>query len=138
VPCANRDRRARFLARGEGYANRMGYVIAAILVLLIVAGFVTFLVMNSMRKGAGGQGSDPSADQSGRGGPPGVGQDETPLGDTTEHAGSQSESGATADDPEGAARGVDPSSDEAPEGGEGPSRPDRPENRQLRDAGARD
>jgi hypothetical protein len=116
----------------------MGYVIAAILVLLIVAGFVTFLVMNSMRKGSGGGSPDPSADQSERGGPPGVGQDETPLGDTTEHAGSQSESGQTADDPEGAARGFDPSGGEGSEGGEGPSRPDRPEDRQLRDAGARD
>jgi hypothetical protein len=116
----------------------MGYVIAAIIVLLLVAGFVTFLVMNSMRKGSGTRSPDPSADESQRGGPPGMGEDETPLGDTTEHAGSQSESGRTADDPEGAARGVDPSAGEAPEGGEGPSRPARPEDRQLRDAGARD
>jgi hypothetical protein len=116
----------------------MGYVIAAIVVLLIVAGFVTFLVMNSMRKGSGSGSRDRSANESDRGGPPGIGEDPTPLGDTTEHAGSQSESGATSDDPEGAARGVDPSGDEAPEGGEGPERPDRPENRQLRDAGARD
>ena len=116
----------------------MGYVIAAIVVLLIVAGFVTFLVMNSMSKGPGRQSPDASADQSERGGPPGVGQDETPLGDTTEHAGSQSESGTTADDPEGAGRGVDPGGGDAPEGGEGPQRPARPEDRQLRDAGARE
>jgi hypothetical protein len=107
----------------------MGYVIAAIVVLLIVAGFVTFVVLNSMRKGSAKAEDD---------GTPGIGQDETPLGDTTEHAGSHGESGETADDPEGAARGVDPSGGDAPEGGEGPTRPERPEDRQLRDAGARD
>jgi hypothetical protein len=116
-------------ARGAtGYAKDMGYVIAAIVVLLLVAGFVTFLVLNSMRK------SSAKAEDAGA---PGVGADETPLGDTTEHAGTHGESGETADDPEGAARGVDPEGGEA-EGGEGPSRPDRPEDRQLRDAGARE
>jgi hypothetical protein len=109
----------------------MGYVIAAIVVLLLVAGFVTFLVLNSMRKGSA------KAEEGGQGGPPGIGQDPTPLGDTTEHAGSHSESGRTADDPEGAARGVDPEGGD-PEGGSGPSRPERPEDRQLRDAGARE
>jgi hypothetical protein len=99
----------------------MGYVIAGILVLLLVAGFITFLVMNSMRK------SGPAAPGAG---PPGVGQDPTPLGDTTEHAGAQTQQGTTAEDPErnagedDAARGLDP------------ERPARPEDRQLRDAGA--
>ncbi len=106
----------------------MGYVIAAIVVLLLVAGFVTFIVFNSMRK---------SSAKAADGATPGVGQDETPLGDTTEHAGTHAETGETADDPEGAARGVDPEGGE-PEGGEGPSRPARPEDRQLRDAGARE
>jgi hypothetical protein len=92
----------------------MGYVIAAIVVLLIVAGFVTFAVLNSMRK---------SSAKAEDGGAPGVGGDETPLGDTTEHAGKHGESGET---------------DEEPEGGEGPPRPARPEDRQLRDAGARE
>jgi hypothetical protein len=92
----------------------MGYVIAAIVVLLIVAGFVTLLVLNSMRKGSA---------KAEDGGTPGVGQDETPLGDSTEHAGSHGDSGETIDDPED---------------GEGPTRPERPEDRQLRDAGARD
>jgi hypothetical protein len=73
----------------------MGYVVAAILVLLIVAGFITFLVMNSMRKGAGRGSGDPSVDESARGGPPGIGEDPTPLGDTSQHAGDQSEGGAT-------------------------------------------
>ena len=114
----------------------MGYVIAAIIVLLIVTAFVTFLVMNSMRKGAGRGTQDPSARQSERGGPPGIGEDPTPLGDTTEHAGEQSEEGRTADDPEGAARGQDPAGGEAVAGGPGPERPRRPEDRQLRDAGA--
>ena len=106
----------------------MGYVIAGILVLAIVAAFVTFLVMNSMRKGAGADSGDPSAHQSRRGGPPGMGEDPTPLGDTSEHAGTQTEGGATVDDPEGRA-GTDDT-------GPVPARPPRPEDRQLRDAGA--
>src|SRR5919199_2760458 len=112
----------------------MGYVIAAIVVLLIVAGFVTFLVMNSMRKGAGRASADPSADQSARGGPPGIGEDPTPLGDTSQHAGEQTEGGTTATDPEESDRGVDPASASAGEGP--PAKPARPEDRQMRDAGA--
>jgi hypothetical protein len=94
----------------------MGYVIAGIVVLLLVAGFVTFLVMNSMRKGAGAGTADPSVRQSDRGGPPGIGQDPTPLGDTAEHA--------------------DADEGERPDEGVDPARPRRPEDRQLGDAGA--
>src|SRR4051794_3357155 len=94
----------------------MGYVIAAILVLLVVAGFVTFLVMNSMRRG--------SSRGAQRGGPPGIGPDHTPLGDTAEHAGSQTESGHTAGDPEDAARGFDPAADPATDAPPGDTRPD--------------
>src|SRR3954447_23796801 len=94
----------------------MGYVIAAILVLLVVAGFVTFVVMNSMRKG--------SSRSSQRGGPPGIGPDHTPLGDTAEHAGSQTESGHTADDPEATSRGYDPAERPAAEERAGDTRPD--------------
>jgi hypothetical protein len=72
----------------------MEYVIPAVLVLLLVAGFVTFLVFNATRK------SGPVA-AGGDEGPPGIGQDEeTPLGDTPEHAGEQTEAGTTARDPE--------------------------------------
>jgi hypothetical protein len=55
----------------------MGYVIAAILVLLIVGGFVFFLVTDQNSLSI--IGSD----------------DETPAGDTSEHAGEQNESGET-------------------------------------------
>jgi hypothetical protein len=109
----------------------MGYVIAGILVLLLVAGFVTFLVMNSMRKGNSVAPDSGSA---------GIGTDPTPLGDTTEHAGRQSERGTTADDAErnaGEDRGLDPAAQEkTQEAGDGPERPRRPEDRQLTDAGA--
>jgi hypothetical protein len=99
----------------------MGYVIAGIVVLLLVAGFVTFMVMNSMRKGG------PAArDASG----PGIGGDPTPLGDTTEHAGTQTGRGTTAEDPE-----RNPGEDDAAQGFD-PARPAKPEDRQLRDAGA--
>jgi hypothetical protein len=99
----------------------MGYVIAGILVLLLVAGFITFLVMNSMRK------SGPAARDTGG---PGIGEDPTPLGDTTEHAGQQTDRGTTAEDPE-----RNPGEDDAGQGFD-PERPAKPEDRQLRDAGA--
>jgi hypothetical protein len=71
----------------------MEYVIPAVIVLLLVAGFVTFLVLNATRKsGPVASGRDER--------PPGIGQDETPLGDTAEHAGEQTEAGTTAGDPE--------------------------------------
>jgi hypothetical protein len=71
----------------------MEYVIAALLVLLLVAGFATFLVVNATRK------SGPVADPPDEG-PPGIGPDDTPLGDTSQHAGRQTEEGVTARDPE--------------------------------------
>jgi hypothetical protein len=114
----------------------MGYVIAGIIVLLLVAGFVTFLVMNTMRKAGDASTDDRTARQGERGGTPGIGEDPTPLGDTTEHAGGQSAGGHTESDPEAAERGVDPSGDSEPAGGDGPQRPARPEDRQLRDSGA--
>jgi hypothetical protein len=71
----------------------MEYVIPAVLVLLLVGGFVTFLVLNATRKsGPAATGRDEGA--------PGMGADETPLGDTAEHAGEQTEAGTTASDPE--------------------------------------
>jgi hypothetical protein len=58
----------------------MAYVIAAVIVVLLVAGFVAFIVTNAANKsGPAASGSDE--------GPPGIGADDsTPLGDTTEHA----------------------------------------------------
>jgi hypothetical protein len=78
----------------------MGYVIAAILVILVVAGLVTFLVTSSTRKSNLSDAGDPGADQSSIGI---IGSDrETPLGDTREHA-----------DPDGVAG--DPSPDDRPD-----------------------
>jgi hypothetical protein len=71
----------------------MEYVVSALLVLLLVGGFAAFMVLNATNK------SGPSADRPHEG-PPGIGQDETPLGDTAEHAGEQTEEGTTARDPE--------------------------------------
>ena len=66
----------------------MGYVIAGILVLLLVAGFVTFFVMNATKKSGRAAPSDPGAE----GNPAGIAApDESPLGDTTQHAGEQQE-----------------------------------------------
>jgi hypothetical protein len=71
----------------------MGYVIAGVLVILIIAGFITFLVMNSMKKNDLSDAGDPGADQN----PLSIlgSDDSTPLGDTSEHSGTQNEHGET-------------------------------------------
>jgi hypothetical protein len=71
----------------------MSYVIPLLIVVLLVAGFITFLVMNATRRGRGaGRGGQPAS--------PGIGGDATPLGDTAEHAGPQTESGRTVGRPD--------------------------------------
>jgi hypothetical protein len=74
----------------------MGYVIAGVLVVLIIAGLILFLVTNSMKKSDVSDAGDPGADQN----PLGiVGSDRgTPAGDTSEHAGEQTEAGTTVGD----------------------------------------
>ena len=62
----------------------MGYVIAAIVVLLLVAGFVTFFVLNATKRSGKAGPGDPGQE----GTPAGIASpDESPLGDTTEHSG---------------------------------------------------
>jgi hypothetical protein len=74
----------------------MGYVIAGIVVLLLVAGFVTFFVINATKKGGRAGPSDPGAE----GNPAGIASpDPSPLGDTAEHSGDQQQ-GQTVSDPE--------------------------------------
>jgi hypothetical protein len=75
----------------------MEYVIAAVVVVLVVAGFVAFMVTNATTK------SGPVAAQSDDR-PPGIGTDETPLGDTSQHAGRQTEAGTTVGPQDGAER----------------------------------
>jgi hypothetical protein len=103
----------------------MGYVIAAILVVLIVAaGIAIFVRSATSRKG---QGAIAAPDEG------------TPLGDTEEHAGEQSRSGETVDDPESTTRAPKPASPgvggpgEGGAGGEGEgSRPvPQPESERL-------
>jgi hypothetical protein len=78
----------------------MEYLIPIVLVLLLVTGFITFLVLNATRK------SKPSeAESSGENDPRTMAAtDASPFGDTTEHAGEQSGQGETVDDPEHAVR----------------------------------
>jgi hypothetical protein len=79
----------------------MGYVIAIIVVLLLVAGFVTFFMLNATKNSGRAAPEDPGAE----GTPAGIASpDESPLGDTTEHAGEHSE-GVTTDEPERGAAG---------------------------------
>jgi hypothetical protein len=94
----------------------MGYVIAAVLVVLLVAALVVLLTLRATRKGG------PVADDGG----PGIGTDPTPLGDTTEHAGTQSERGTTSADPESGTPERGDSADVARPGeGEGAQRLER-------------
>jgi hypothetical protein len=68
----------------------MGYVIAAILVVLIVAAGITLWVTSATSRK--GQAKITAPDEG------------TPLGDTSQHAGEQSEEGRTVEDPEGRSR----------------------------------
>ena len=79
----------------------MGYVIAAVLVLLIVGGFVGFLVTNATRKSNVSDAGDPGADQNSMSI---VGSDdESPAGSTSEHApADEGRSDRTADAPDAA------------------------------------
>jgi hypothetical protein len=80
----------------------MGYVIAALLVLLIVGAGVTVLVLNATRR----QGQASATDNEYGEGTPGsdmaivAADDNTPLGDTDQHAGEQTRRGDTARQPE--------------------------------------
>jgi hypothetical protein len=80
----------------------MAYVIPIVLVVVLVGGFVTYLVLNATEKS--GPAADSGADA------PGIGRDDAPLGDTREHAGEVSEDGETTADPESDAvrRSADP------------------------------
>jgi len=66
----------------------MEWAVIIILLILLVGGFVAFLVFNASKK------SGPVADGSDEG-PPGIGTDETPLGDTSQHAGDTTPHGTT-------------------------------------------
>jgi hypothetical protein len=120
----------------------MGYVIAAVIVLLIVGAGVTFFTMRATRAGR----REAAVDRDYGGGTPTsdaaivAPDDNTPLGDTDQHAGEQTREGETVDQPE-AGRGLDPATDPTPGiggpgeggvGGEGEgSRPVTPESERL-------
>jgi hypothetical protein len=116
----------------------MGYVIAAVVLLLIVAAGVTFFVLNASSR----QRQAAAADSGHGEGTPGseaaiVAPDErTPLGDTDQHAGEQTEQGRTVSGREGEgrgpARGSVPPAGEGGVGGEGESGgPTGPESERL-------
>jgi hypothetical protein len=78
----------------------MEYLIVVVLVLLLVGGFVTFLALNAARKGSSNPDRSPRAKEEGEG-PPGIGPDPTPLGDSAEHSGTQTSGGETVGRQEG-------------------------------------
>jgi hypothetical protein len=99
----------------------MGYVIAAVIVVLLIGGFVFMLVTNATRKSNVSDAEDPGADQN----PLGIvgSDDDTPAGDTSQHAGEQTESGETVGGQDADVHG---GSGGSPSGGAGPhvDRPD--------------
>jgi hypothetical protein len=102
----------------------MGYVIAAVLVLLIVAAGVTFFVLRSTRTGQEASIAEPDPN--------------TPLGDTDQHSGRQTREGETVDGhQEGGAPAVQGSRPPAASGGVGGEaeggRPVVPESERLGD-----
>ena len=106
----------------------MEYLIPIVLVLLLVGGFVTFLVLNATKKSkpAEAEGSDDKAPTHM------AATDESPLGDTTEHAGQQSDQGHTVRDPEGGGEdGGERGASVRPGEGEGGERVPQPESEKL-------
>ena len=105
----------------------MEYLIPIMLVLLLVSGVVTFMVLNATKQ------SKPSeADNSDESDPKTMAaSDDSPLGDTTEHAGEQSQEGDTVRGPEGEGEGGSSESGDDADGGEERSVDTRPESERL-------
>jgi hypothetical protein len=119
----------------------MGYVIAGILVVLIVAGGVALFTMRATRAKRGEAAADPTHGEGTPGSEAAIAAPDsnTPLGDTDQHAGEQNREGETVDQHE-ARGGMDPSETspgiggpgEGGVGGEGEgSRPVTPESERL-------
>jgi hypothetical protein len=105
----------------------MGYVIAAVIVLLLVAGFVTFFVINATKKGGSAAPSEPSAE----GNPAGIAApDSSPLGDTSQHSGDQQE-GRTVSETEHAGGGESGGGDTKPRVGDPGPEARQPESERL-------
>jgi hypothetical protein len=94
----------------------MEYLIPIMLVLLLVSGFVTFMVLNATKQSKPSEAAD--SDESD---PKTMAatDDDSPLGDTTEHAGEQSQEGETVEGPEGEGEGGDGGSASGIDGGAG-------------------
>lgn len=110
----------------------MTYLIPIIVVLLLVSGIITFIVLNATKQ------SKPSEAQDSEDGDPKTmaASDPSPLGDTTEHAGEQSDEGHTAEGPEGEGEGGGGGSASGIDGGAGDASgaDTRPESERLANA----
>ena len=109
----------------------MEYLIPIMVVLVLVTGAVTFVVLNATRKSKpaeaeNSEDSDPKTMAA---------SDPSPLGDTTEHAGDQSEEGHTVRGPEGEGEKSDSGDDHGGDdtGGEERPRDTRTESERLAD-----
>jgi hypothetical protein len=80
----------------------MGYLVAAIVVLVLVTAFVTFFVLNATRRSGSAGPQDPGAE----GSPAGIAApDETPLGTTSEHSEATGQEGKGPDAPDSTQEG---------------------------------
>ena len=110
----------------------MEYLIPIMVVLVLVSAAVTFLVLNATRK------SKPSEAENSEDSDPKTmaASDPSPLGDTTEHAGDQSQEGHTVRGPEGEGEGQGGGSASGIDGGAGGAGSEtdtRPESERLAD-----
>ena len=109
----------------------MAYLIPIVVVLLVVSGFVTFVVLRATRQ------SKPSEAENSEAADPGTmaATDPSPLGDTTEHAGDQSHRGETVEAPEGegAGNGGGSAPEDGADRGEEKRQHPRPESERLAD-----
>jgi len=103
----------------------MEYLIPIMLVLLLVSGVVTFMVLNATKQSKPSEAADSDASDP----KTMAAADDSPLGDTTEHAGDQSQEGETVRGPEGEGQGG--ASGEDSGGSEERSGDTRPESEQL-------
>jgi hypothetical protein len=79
----------------------MEYVVIGILFLLVLGGGITMLVMAQTKESSSTAGEDDGTS----GATPFTGSDQTPLGDTAQHAGQQDEEGQTVTQSDAAERG---------------------------------
>lgn len=108
----------------------MSYVLVGFLVLLVVGGFITFMVLSATKRSDHATATDGSPDHK----PTPFATDDAPAGDTTEHAGEQpGQDGYTAGGQDADESGGSGAPTRGTDGVTGANDQDRPEGRFQRD-----